>query len=328
MRSLIAGGAALCTMWTAHAVDPLSKYVKVFLADDSAETKTNAICNADALAFLEKNVPYFECPDKEIERAYYFRWWTYRRHIKRTPSGYVVTEFLPDVRWAGKFNTINCAAGHHIMEGRWLRTPVYLDDYARFWFHEGTMSGPRAYVCWPAWALLERTYVTGDWTLVTELLGAFVRNYEAWEKGWQRRPWPYKDPDEKFDMGLKSNGLFATTDDREGSENSLGGDGYRPLVNSAMCGEARAIMTIAQHVGDTALATRFRAKARTLEDNIRRRLWNPEREFFTVVSSEGVHKSVRELFGCATTGNVSGAARTTTIRRFAIWLSRDSAACG
>ena len=35
------------------------------------------------------------------------------------------------------------------MEGRWLRTPVYLDDYARFWFHEGTMSGPRAYVCEP-----------------------------------------------------------------------------------------------------------------------------------------------------------------------------------
>jgi len=33
---------------------------------------------------LRTNVPLFECPDKDFERTYYFRWWTYRKHIKQT----------------------------------------------------------------------------------------------------------------------------------------------------------------------------------------------------------------------------------------------------
>ncbi len=32
----------------------------------------------------------------------YFRWWTFRKHLKRTPDGFVITEFLPPVGWAGK----------------------------------------------------------------------------------------------------------------------------------------------------------------------------------------------------------------------------------
>ncbi len=31
------------------------------------------IKNAEALDFLKRNIPQFECPDEEIERAYYFR---------------------------------------------------------------------------------------------------------------------------------------------------------------------------------------------------------------------------------------------------------------
>ncbi len=33
------------------------------------------------------------------------------------PCSPTVTEFLPSVPWAGKYNTIPCAAGHHIAEG-------------------------------------------------------------------------------------------------------------------------------------------------------------------------------------------------------------------
>ena len=53
------------------------------------------------------------------------------------PDGFIVTEFLPSVPWGGKHNSINCAAGHHFYEGRWLHDPQYLDDYARFWFRKG-----------------------------------------------------------------------------------------------------------------------------------------------------------------------------------------------
>ena len=34
-----------------------------------------------------QSIPLFECPDKTIERTYYFRWWTYRKHLRKTPSG-------------------------------------------------------------------------------------------------------------------------------------------------------------------------------------------------------------------------------------------------
>ena len=76
--------------------------------------------------FLKDNIPLLDCPDENIQRTYYFRWWTYRKHIKKTPVGFIVDEFLPNVGWAGPFNSISCAAGHHVYEGRWLCDPRYL----------------------------------------------------------------------------------------------------------------------------------------------------------------------------------------------------------
>ena len=97
--------------------DAFRHYVEQFNRDDE-ELYLQHIPNAQAWKFLQANIPLFECPDKEIERTYYFRWWTYRKHIKQTPDGFVITEFLPQVGWSGKHNTINCAAGHHFYEGR------------------------------------------------------------------------------------------------------------------------------------------------------------------------------------------------------------------
>ena len=95
----------------------LRDYVEQFNIDDD-ELYSN-IGNEDTFKFLQTNIPLFECPDIDIERTYYFRWWTYRKHIKKTEDGYVITEFLPDVPWAGKHNTISCPAAHHYYEGRW-----------------------------------------------------------------------------------------------------------------------------------------------------------------------------------------------------------------
>ena len=38
---------------------------------------------------------------------------------------------------SGPHNTIVAPAGHHIMEGRWLRDETVIDDYARFWLGLG-----------------------------------------------------------------------------------------------------------------------------------------------------------------------------------------------
>ena len=281
----------------------LRQYVERFNADDS-EWHTNAIPNAKALEFLEANIPLFECPDKEIERAYYFRWWTYRRHIKSTPCGFVVTEFLPDVKWAGKYNTISCAAGHHIMEGRWLKDRRYISDYSRFWLTEGTITGRRAYVFWPAHAILQFVKVSGEREFAVSVLDKLAENWKAWAKGWEALVWidrrihPTK-PHDMFFMGLNDNGLFSSVDDREGAECSVSGNGYRPLVNSAMWGEAKAISEIAAIAGRKELADEFAAKADSLEQNIKSKLWSGKREFFMTMSDSGEHRDVRELFGYA-----------------------------
>ncbi len=113
----------------------LKAYVDQFNADD--EELYSNIKNKDALAFLEGNIPLFECPDEDFQRTWYFRWWTYRKHVKLTEDGYVVTEFMPKVGWSGKHNTINCPAAHHFHEGRWLHDPKVMDDYATFWLRKG-----------------------------------------------------------------------------------------------------------------------------------------------------------------------------------------------
>src|SRR6187402_1264423 len=113
--------------------------------DESVKT---AISNQQALAWLSQNIPRFDSPDAQLNQAYWFRWWVYRKHLKKTADGWIVTEFLPDVPWAGTENSISAAAGHHLYEGRWLRDPQYADDYARFWFHDG--AEPRRYSFWAA----------------------------------------------------------------------------------------------------------------------------------------------------------------------------------
>jgi Mannosylglycerate hydrolase MGH1-like glycoside hydrolase domain/Glycosyl hydrolase family 65, C-terminal domain len=253
-------------------------YIDSFNAQDD-EIYPGYITNGDAWNFLKQNIPLFECPDKDIEEIYYFRWWTYRKHIKLTPDGFIITEFLPDVPWAGKDDSIVCAAGHHLYEGRWLADPKYLDDYSRFWFRQGR-ADPRQYSTWLADALWARYLVNGDTNLVRELLPDLVRNYEGWEKS-----------------HLGTNGLFWQTDDRDGMEMSISGNGYRPTINSYLYGDATAIAKIAGLTGRPDIARQFRAKAARLKRLVQEKLWNPNAQFFEVLKQDGKLANVRELLG-------------------------------
>lgn len=243
-------------------------YVETFNVNDR-ELYRQFIPNAVAWDFLKTNVPLFECPDQDLEEIYYFRWWTFRKHIKQTPDGFIVTEFLPPVGWAGKYNSINCAAGHHLREGRWLNDPRYLDDYSRFWFRGG--GEPRRYSFWAADALWQRALVTGDDRLAKDLLPDLVRNYEAWEQD-------HRD----------ANGLYWQADGNDGMEVSISGalqpqaQGYRATINSYQYGDALAIAAIAERVGQPELAARFRAKAAELKRLVQEKLWNPDAQFFEV----------------------------------------------
>jgi len=261
--------------------DSFRHYTEQFNRND-VDGVTNYVANSSAWAWLRENIPLFECSDKALEEMYYFRWWTFRKHISETPKGFVVTEFLPPVPWAGESNTISCAAAHHFYEGRWLRDRKYLADYARFWFRKG--GDPRRYSFAAADALRAWSLVTQDQYLTADLLPELVANYEAWEK-------THQDP----------NGLFWQIDDRDGMEFSIGGSGYRPTINSYQFGDAMAISEIAGWAFPRRndLLVEYRAKAEKLRSLVETKLWDETASFYETMPRGGGRSlaGVRELVG-------------------------------
>ena len=71
----------------------LEEYINFFNENDN-EIYKNDIDNNHVYDWIKNEIPLFECPDKEIEQTYYFRWWTYRKHIKRADGGYAISEFF------------------------------------------------------------------------------------------------------------------------------------------------------------------------------------------------------------------------------------------
>jgi len=153
--------------------DSFKHYVAGFNQSDR-ETVVNHIPNVAAWDWMSTNVPLFECSNKDLEEIYYFRWWTFRKHIKETADGFVITEFLPKVPWSGKHNTISCPAGHHFREGRWIRNPKYLDDYSVFWFRKG--GSPRSYSFWAADSIYQRAITLGNFDRAVDLLPDLITN--------------------------------------------------------------------------------------------------------------------------------------------------------
>ena len=246
-------------------VSQLKPYVDQFNADDR-ESFQGSFPNSQAWEFLSANIPLFECPDKEIEKTYYFRWWTFRKHLVETPDGWVITEFLPKVSWSGKYNTINCAAAHQIREGRWLKDQEPVHDYCNWWLCKEGRSGARGYSSSMADSVMSWCDVTGDYQPAMEWLPDLVKDYASWEKV-------------RFDAPT---GLFWQNDNADGMEGSISGGGYRPTINSYMYGNALAIARIAEMSDKPSIATEFRAKAAQLKEVVQERLWNPEQEFFEV----------------------------------------------
>jgi len=256
------------------------------------EIVTNYVSNAQCWEWLQKNIPFFECPDPEVEEIYFFRWWSFRKHIKQTPKGFVVTEFLTPVNHAGEFNTISCATGMHLAEGRWLHDDRYLNDYITFWLrgnHGKAQPHFHKFSSWFAAAVWDRYLVNNDQRFITKLLPDLVTDYQAWEAERQL-----------------TNGLFWQYDVRDGMEESISGSrsrrNIRPSINSYMFANAEAIADIARLAKQARLAAEFSTKAGTLRQQIPASLWNSNAQFFEVLiptAVEGSYKfsNVREAIG-------------------------------
>ncbi|MHC4604704.1 MAG: MGH1-like glycoside hydrolase domain-containing protein [Planctomycetota bacterium] len=181
-------------------------YIEQFNKRDGDKNPEHAAFpNSEAWSFLSENCPFFDCPDKEVEKTYYYRWWLYRKHIKKESGQFVISEFI-------KREPICCPAGHQLNEGRWLRNRRVLDDYVAHWFSKSKKGGdPRRYSFWAVDACYGRFLVTGDKNWVIGVLPHLVENYKEWE--------------ENNHVG---GNLFYQNDDRDGMEKSAGGPGLRP----------------------------------------------------------------------------------------------------
>lgn len=235
-------------------------YIDWFNSVDDEPFK-EAIPNAKAWEFLEANIPFFECPDKQIEQSYYFRWWSFRKHLVESPEGWVITEFLPKVSWSGIYNTINCANGHHTMEARWLKDPKYGADNIRFWLKARHAN----YSTWLPASIWEFCLATGDFKLGTENLPDIKKVYKSWDG---RRD--------------KATGLVFSIDQGDGMEASISRMGFRPTLNSYMYGNALAIARFSEKAGDAEVAHEYQKRASDLKEAVQKLLWNSEQEFFEV----------------------------------------------
>lgn len=266
--------------------ETLRRYIETFNAQDD-EFISRYVPNSGAADFLSRNIPLLDCPDKQIELTYYFRWWTLRKHIRQTEDGFVFTEFLPQVSWAGKHNTIDMAAGLHLLESRWMADRRFAEDYARFWYTGG--GDLHGYTNWLPYAAVQLAQVTGDEQLLGELYPHFVQDYAVWKGGVPTVYGTLVEP--------RENGLFYSYDFFDGGELSLGGHGYRPLFNAAMYSSADSIRLIAERLGDGETARWFAREAQGLRERFHQLLWDEEAQFFKVRHEDGQLSDVKELYG-------------------------------
>ena len=140
---------------------------------------------------------------------------------------------------------------------------------------------PRKYSFPWAESVRQVTLATGDPKLGTDLLDALIANYKAWEAS----------------TSIALSGSSGPIDTRDAMEKSIGGDGYRPTLNSYMVGDARAIADFARtRAEDCNLAADYSAKADHAGTTHRDKTLESQGSFYEVLSpsaDSGIRKEKR-----------------------------------
>jgi len=264
----------------------LKGYVEYFNSIDT-ETVKNYVPNAQAFEWMAKEVPLFECPDSAIEKIYYYRWWTFRKHLKQTPDGFVFDEFITPVNHAGIYNTVSSALGHHIYEGRWLHDPKYISTYINFWLYDDPKQKKphlHAFSSWLEDAVYHFYLVNLDKGFIQHDIQALNNDYRQWES----------------ERGLPDH-MFWQFDVKDAMEESISGSrkdkNIRPTINSYMYGNAVALSKMAALVGVDSLRTKYAAKAAELKKLVEQNLWDDSASFFKVKLANGKLSDAREELG-------------------------------
>lgn len=222
-----------------------------------------------------QQIPFFECPDAEIQTTYYYRWDLLTKHLTygSPNSGYSFTEFIDRPFWSGAYGAISCPAGHQLYEARWLRSPRIVNDYTKYWFRTPGAQ-PRNYSTWladSAWAI-DLVHPNKDFLI--DLLPDLIANYRGWE---QRHYVP--------EVGLfwqtgHDDGMEFNINSRQTQDILRGAPSYRPSFNAYMYADAQAISRIAALAEQPDTAREFAGKAAALKAKMLELMWDPKRQFF------------------------------------------------
>jgi hypothetical protein len=225
--------------------------------------------------WYEQNIPFLECPDREVTTTYYYRWELLTKHLTygAPNSGYTFTEFIDRPFWSGAYGAISCPAGHQLYEARWLRSPRIANDYSKYWFRTPGAQ-PRNYSTWLADSIREVDKVHPNKNWLVDLLPDLIRNYEGWE---QRHYVP--------EVGLfwqtgHDDGMEFNINSRQTKDILRGAPSYRPSFNAYMWADAKAISEIATIAGQTQVASIYNAKADAIRAKMLELMWDEKRQFF------------------------------------------------
>jgi hypothetical protein len=254
----------------------------------------------------------------DLMTAYYYRWKSYRKHIVYVNDinndnlsnehdngsrnnnnihitdyvGYVVTEFLPNVPWAGHYNTIPAAAGHHIQEGRWIHDQTIIDDYIKFWIYYED-SNPSSYTNWIGYAAYQRFLLNGDWDFIESLMDGMVdlfRNTYV-SKYLRNITLMVNVNNNDTNDATTRNHCWYQNDGYDAMEVSISGNGCRPTIASVMYGEAEVIVALAQATQNKEVETEFRYWMELSRSIVLDLHWNPQINSFAVIPLEDEGRS-------------------------------------
>ena len=245
--------------------------------------------------WYKANIPFLDVPDRQIEDVYYYRWRTWKEHLRYTDpqNGWISTEFLDCCGYAAPYQAIDAAAGHQLTESRWVRDQSYGDDYERFWLtgpgagakpatddvNADTTDWAHEYSFWLASAAYGRAEATGDFAPLVRLLPELERQWHGWDKQYNPAVGLYWSVPVWDAMELSASS-YASSDPYHG------GAGYRPTLNSYQYGDAVAISRIAEMAGDHSAARYYAGRAASLKAAMQRHLWDPQRDFYYHVARD------------------------------------------
>lgn len=230
----------------------IKEYISKFEKLDGEKYKDFFDKSQDILSFLEQNLPVFVCSDKTIEEIYYFRAYTFAKHIKHNRDGkFIITEWLDYGGWQKETDgAISCAVGHHLSELKWFRNGKEIaEDYIRFWCKNQDYLA--FYNNWFVYAVWDYCETTSNMDFAVSILDSLIEYFER-----QRS-------EHKADCGL-----YKSVDNYDGMELSISGHGIRPTINSYIYGNAYGLYKILEYAKDVERATEYRLFAEILRDKI------------------------------------------------------------